>query len=50
MEEHFPFLFWAYNVIWFLICGYLVTLGVRQRRIEKQIDRLSRSLGADDRA
>lgn len=49
MEQHFPFLFWAYNVIWILICGYLLTLGVRLRRIEKQIDRLRRSSGLDDR-
>ena len=49
MEQHFPYLFWAYNVIWILICGYLLTLGMRQRRIEKQIDRIRRSLGMDDK-
>jgi len=48
-EQKFWYLFWAYDVIWLLICGYLVMLGARQRRIEKQIDRLRRSLGMDER-
>ncbi len=40
MEKHFPFLFWAYNIIWLLIAGYLLTIGARQRRIQRQIQRL----------
>jgi len=47
MEQHFPFLFWAYNIIWFLICGYLLTLGFRQRRVEREVARLKRTLGMD---
>ena len=50
MEQHFPYLFWAYNIIWLLICGYLVAMGVRQRRIETEIARLKRSLGMDGRS
>ncbi|HET6373439.1 MAG TPA: CcmD family protein [Candidatus Polarisedimenticolia bacterium] len=40
METHFPYLFWAYNIIWLLIGGYVLTLGLRQRGIRRQIDRL----------
>ena len=49
MEKHFPFLFWAYNIIWLLIAGYLLTLGVRQRNIQKQIQRLKDLLGKEER-
>ena len=50
MEQHFPFLFWAYNIIWALIAGYLLMLGLRQRRIKREIDRLKESLKEDERA
>jgi len=49
MEQHFPFLFWAYNIIWLLFAGYLVTLGVRQRSISKQIRRLSDEIDRESR-
>ncbi len=49
MEQHFPFLFWAYNIIWILFAGYLVTLGVRQRSIRKEIQRLSDQLDKENR-
>jgi len=50
MEQHFPYLFWAYNIIWLLIAGYLVSLGVRQRRVEREIERLRRTLGPEEGA
>ncbi len=43
-EEKFWYLFWAYNIIWILIGGYLISLGVRQRRIARTIDRLRETL------
>ena len=45
MEQHFPYLFWAYAIIWTLIAGYLISLGVRMRRIQRQIDSLRQSIG-----
>ncbi len=48
MEQHFPFLFWAYNIIWFLIAGYLVTLGVRQRSMGRQIQRLKEQIDKEN--
>jgi CcmD family protein len=50
VEQHFPYLFWAYNIIWTLIAGYLLMLGLRQRRIKREIDRLKESLKEDERA
>ena len=50
VEQHFPFLFWAYNIIWVLIAGYLLTLGLRQRRIQRQIDRLKEALKMEERS
>lgn len=50
MEEHFPYLFWGYNVIWVLIGGYLVMLGLRQRRLRREIDRLKTQLGMHERS
>jgi len=49
MEQHFPYLFWAYNLIWALITAYLLSLGVRQRRIRKEIDRLKESLRVEEK-
>lgn len=44
--KNFDFLFWAYNIIWILIAGYLALIFARQRTIKRQIqelrDRLSR--------
>ncbi len=48
MEKHFPFLFWAYNIIWILIAGYLIYLGLRQRRIQKEIDQLRRQVSRQE--
>jgi CcmD family protein len=38
--EKFQYLFWAYNVIWILIAGYLLMLGVRLRRVQRQIQEM----------
>ena len=44
MKEHFPYLFWAYNCIWFLIAGYVGILLARQRTIRRQIEELREKL------
>ncbi|HKY33630.1 MAG TPA: CcmD family protein [Candidatus Polarisedimenticolia bacterium] len=48
----FWYLFIAYDIVWLLIGGYVVWLGVRQNRIQRQIERLRALLGEeeDDRA
>lgn len=40
----FWYLFWAYNIIWLLIAAYLMLLGLRQRRLRREIERLKASL------
>ena len=50
MAEHFPYLFWAYNIIWCLIIGYVITLGIRQRSIRRRIERIEQTLGKEERA
>jgi len=44
-DEKFWYLFWAYNIIWALITAYLLTLGFRQRRLRRLIDRLREKMG-----
>ena len=44
MKEHFPYLFWAYNIIWILITAYLSVIFARQRAIRRQIEDLKRRL------
>ncbi|MGC5324727.1 CcmD family protein [Brevibacillus sp. SYSU BS000544] len=34
------YLFAAYTIIWLLLGGYILTLGKRQRDLQKQIDML----------
>lgn len=42
MEQHFPYLFWGYNIIWILIGGYVLMLGFRVRKVQRQIDRMKK--------
>ena len=42
--QKFWYLFWAYDIIWLLIAGYLLLLGLRQRRLRREIERLKDSL------
>ncbi len=46
MKEHFPYLFWAYNIIWILIAGYLGVIFARQRALRRQIEELRSRLAA----
>jgi CcmD family protein len=40
--KSYAFLFWAYNVVWIGIAGYLLCLGFRLRRIDRRLDNLER--------
>ena len=46
MEKHFPYLFWAYNIIWILMVGYLLWLGARLRRVRRDLENLRSSMDA----
>lgn len=48
--QKFQYLFWAYNIIWILMAGYLLMLGVRLRRVQRQIEQMRGSTGREDRA
>ena len=41
------FLTAAYTAVWVILAAYLVLLSVRQRRLERALDRLRRRLGPD---
>jgi CcmD family protein len=47
-SKKFWYLFIAYTIIWLLIGGYILWLGLRQRRNRHEIDRLRAKLGHDD--
>jgi CcmD family protein len=38
--ENFGFLFAAYTAIWVLLFGYLVYIHLRQKKLQREIDRL----------
>lgn len=40
----YPFLFWAYNVIWLSLGAYLLFVGARLRRAERRLAGLERHL------
>ncbi len=46
MEKGYDFLFWAYNIIWLAIAGYVTFLLVRLSRVRDRIDRIERKLAA----
>lgn len=35
--DTFPSLFWSYTAVWAVLAVYIVTLGVRLSRLEKQL-------------
>ena len=45
--KSYEFLFWAYNVIWIVISGYLLTMVFRMRRIDERLGRIERELERD---
>ena len=44
MKSYF-FLFWAYNVIWLTIAGFLLLGFLRMRRMDRRLDGLEREIG-----
>jgi CcmD family protein len=46
--KSYDFLFWAYNVIWLVIAGYLLMMMLRMKRLDKRLGRLERELDRDD--
>ena len=42
----YAFLFWAYNVIWLALAGYLLLVIVRLRRVSRRLDGIERALEA----
>ena len=45
--KSYEFLFWAYNVIWIVLAGYLLMMVFRMRRIDERLGRLERELERD---
>ncbi len=43
--KNFDFLFWAYNVIWLGIGGYIVFLVLRLKAVSERLQRLEKSSG-----
>jgi CcmD family protein len=42
--KSYEFLFWAYNVVWLGIAGFLLFLIMRLRRIDRRLERLEREI------
>ena len=47
--KSYAFLFWAYNVIWLVLAGYLLSMMLRVRRLSDRLGRLERELERDAR-
>jgi len=45
--ESYQFLFWAYNVIWLGLAGYLLFMMMRIRKTEARLARLEQSAEKD---
>jgi CcmD family protein len=44
VKEHFPYLFWAYNLTWVFLAAYLGVLMAKQRALRRQIEDLKSRL------
>jgi CcmD family protein len=42
--EHFPYLFAAYAVVWSVLFVYILSLDLRSRKNERELEELKRSL------
>jgi len=42
--KSYAFLYWAYNVIWLVLAGYLLFLMLRLRRLDGRLTRLEREI------
>jgi CcmD family protein len=42
--KSYEFLFWAYNVVWLGIAGFLLFLILRLRRVNDRLERLEREI------
>jgi CcmD family protein len=42
--KSYAFLFWAYNVIWLLLAGYLLFVVERLGRVGRRLDAVERAL------
>jgi len=45
--KSYEFLFWAYNVIWLALAGYLLFVILRLGRVSRRLDGVERALGVD---
>ncbi len=45
--KSYAFLFWAYNVIWIALAGYLLFMMVRLGRVARRLDAVERALDRD---
>lgn len=44
----YDFLFWAYNIIWLAVAGYILMTFLRVRRVETRITALEREMNRKD--
>ena len=47
--KSYAFLFWAYNVIWIVLAGFLLTLVLKMKRVAERLDRLESELSRVER-
>jgi CcmD family protein len=46
MEKGYEFLFWAYNVVWIAIAGYVAFLVIRLGQVRGRLETIERKLAA----
>lgn len=42
--KNYAFLFWAYNIVWLGIAGYLLFMFLRLKRLDRRLQGLEREL------
>ena len=45
--QSYTFLFWAYNVVWIAIAGYMLYTFLKVRRVDRRLDVLERESGGE---
>ena len=47
--KNYAFLFWAYNIVWLGIAGYMLFVFLRMKRLDRRLEGLEREVADRDR-
>ena len=47
-ERNFTFMFYGFAAAWTVLAGYVLSLGVRERKLKRQLEHLKQMIGKQE--